>query len=431
MTYDDFIILEVGADCGVAHGRSGRGGSGGVRAGTMTAEEILVAKPRDVTVGDYVKIETVVGAKDAADASRDRRKLVARAMPISIITPLSADEAGLHPTEALSEATAAHQSWGIAEILGARPRDLSGKGVKVAVLDTGIDAAHPAFAEIRETIVSHRRNFATGSADDVNGHGTHCAGTIFGRDVDGVRIGVAKGITDVLIGKVLGDDGFGSTKAILDALKWAHTEGANIVSMSLGFDFGKMQRELMEEGLPPELATSITLKAYRDNLRQFETLASLLMQETDEHPGTILVAAAGNESRRHQNPDFVIDVGIPAAAALDMMSVGAGVLASDGQMDVAPFSNINPKVAAPGANVVSAKAGGGLLAQSGTSMAAPHVAGIAALLWEWIASRDGGYVRAGNVRAQIEATARHDRFREKWTYVDRGAGCVLAPQLPK
>ena len=69
------------------------------------------------------------------------------------------------------------------------------------------------------------------------------------------------------------------------------------------------------------------------------------MQETDEHPGTVLVAAAGNESRRHLNPDFVIDVSIPAAAALDMISVGA-IMRSDLEgccLNVAPFSNINPR----------------------------------------------------------------------------------------
>ena len=157
----------------------------------------------------------------------------------------------------------------------------------------------------------------------------------------------------------------------------------------------------LEQGHPPELATSIALKAYRDNLRQFETLAELLMQETNEHPGTVLVAAAGNESRRHLNSDFVIDVSIPAAAALDMISVGA-IMRSDIEgcrLNVAPFSNINPRVSAPEVEIVSAKKGGGLNVLNGTSMACPHVAVIAPLWWEWTAEKPGPSQSCGRARS--------------------------------
>jgi subtilisin family serine protease len=431
MPEGDYIIIEIDADlAAVNRWRTESSSRRAPIGGTLSTNEVLVARPRDVPLDQYVSIASIASHKEAADARRDPRKLVARSIPVTVIQPLSAEEAGVSVTgDPVATARSAKASWGIPAVLGEHPRDLTGAGVKVAVLDTGIDADHPAFTEIRHSIAENRHNFTDGSDEDTDGHGTHCAGTIFGRDVDGVRIGVARGVTDILIGKVIGDDGVGSTKSILDALKWAHSAGANIISMSLGFDFPKMQKRLMEQGNPPELATSMALKAYRDNLRQFETLAELLIQETDQHPGTVLVAAAGNESRRHLNPDFVIDVSIPAAAALDMISVGA-IMRSDieGRLNVAPFSNINPRVSAPGVEIVSAKKGGGLNALNGTSMACPHVAGIAALWWEWISGRNQGQVKAADVRAQLRATARDASFIPNVTLADRGAGIVLCPQ---
>jgi subtilisin family serine protease len=371
----------------------------------------------------------VSNRRDAEDAARDPRKLVARQMPVSVIRPLKARQFGMSAAgNPVAAAKSARAAWGIPAVLGPEPRALTGAGVRVCVLDTGIDASHAAFAGVSGKIRASRRNFTADGDDDADGHGTHCAGTIFGRNVDGVRIGVAPGVTDPLIGKVIGDDGSGSTKALIDALQWAHSEGANIVSMSLGFDFPRMQKKLQAQGLPAELATSITLKAYRDNLRQFETMAALLAQETEESAGVIIVAAAGNESRRHLDRDFVIDVSIPAAASRDVVSVGAVSMGKDGRFDVAPFSNINPVVCAPGVGVVSARAGGGLEALNGTSMACPHVAGIAALWWEFIRERNAGVVTAGDVRARLRGAVEDTRFLPSVSIADRGAGLVQAPQ---
>ena len=152
------------------------------------------------------------------------------------------------------------------------------------------------------------------------------------------------------------------------------------------------------------------------------------MQENDELAGTVLVAAAGNESRRHINPDFVIDVSIPAAAARGMVSVGATHAGEGGRLRIAPFSNINPQLCAPGVGILSAARGGGLRVHNGTSMACPHVAGVAALWWSWIRDRNQGHVRATDVVAQLTATARDTVFEAGVTFSDRGAGAVLAPQ---
>ena len=135
--------------------------------------------------------------------------------------------------------------------VGATTTSFTGAGVTVAVLDTGIDAGHEAFAGK----AIEQKDF-TGEGDgDRNGHGTHCAGTIFGGKVGQLRIGVAPGIQKALIGKVLDAQGSGSTDQILDGLLWAVRNGANVVSMSIGFDFpGMVKRLIDEEGLEVEPA---------------------------------------------------------------------------------------------------------------------------------------------------------------------------------
>ena len=136
------------------------------------------------------------------------------------------------------------------------------------MLDTGIDASHPAFAGVELV----QKDF-TGEGDgDGHGHGTHCAGTIFGRDVENMRIGVARGVERAVIGKVLGSNGGGSSDEIIRAMLWALDEGANVLSMSLGMDFPGYVDQLVREGMPANLATSRALEAYRANVQLFDTL---------------------------------------------------------------------------------------------------------------------------------------------------------------
>jgi subtilisin family serine protease len=98
-------------------------------------------------------------------------------MPTALIKPLEVAGA------------AATGAWGIAAVK-ADTSNFTGDGVVVAVLDTGIDKSHPAFAGV--TIVE--QDFSGSGNGDRQGHGTHCAGTIFGRDVSGTRIGIARGV---------------------------------------------------------------------------------------------------------------------------------------------------------------------------------------------------------------------------------------------
>jgi len=336
---------------------------------------------------------------------------IARPMPVALIRPL--------PESDDDVAAAASPSWGIAAV-GADRSSLTGDGTVVAVLDTGIDRSHPAFAGM--TLVE--QDFSASGDGDRAGHGTHVAGTIFGRDVGGIRIGVARGVNRALIGKVLNDQGNGSTFNVLSGMQWALEQGADVISMSIGFDFPGVVRQWVDEGWPIELATAVALESYRGNLRMFDALMAMIRAQEVLSTGTVVVAAAGNESRRTENPEFEIAASLPAAAE-GVLSVGAVGEAPEG-WTIAPFSNTFPQLSAPGVAITSAAIGGSTRAMSGTSMACPHVAGVAALWWEF-ARTAGLPPRATSVIAKTLGTARADGFAAQTDVADRGVGIVTAP----
>ena len=310
--------------------------------------------------------------------------------------------------------------WGLAAV-GADRSAFTGAEVVVAVLNTGIEATHAAFAGV-ELI---QQDFSGSGNGDRQGHGTHCAGTIFGRDVDGVRIGIARGVQRALIGKVLGDDGSGDSDMIFRGIQWALQEGADVISMSLGFDFPGLGAQLVrEEQWPVDLATSAALEAYRGNLRMFDALMEMVQARVAFDEGTLLCAAAGNESHRDVNENYEIAVSIPAAAE-GVISVGALQESPQGWR-VATFSNTFPQLSAPGVNILSAKLGGGLRALNGTSMATPHVAGIVALWWEAV-RRSSTRPSSAAVLAKLLASARTEGFVSGVDEADRGLGIITAP----
>ncbi|GAA4511345.1 S8 family serine peptidase [Actinoallomurus oryzae] len=244
----------------------------------------------------------------------------------------------------------------------------TGKGVKVAVLDTGVDANHP---DLKGRI-AEQKNF-TDTADTVDhfGHGTHVAATIAGTGAaaNGERRGVAPE-ADLLIGKVLDDDGFGEESDIIAGMEWAAAR-APIVSMSLG-------------GYSDDPANDPMTKAVDD----------LTAKE-----GALFVVAAGNDGA----PDSVETPGIAGSA----LTVGA----VDGQDQVAAFSSrggkvLKPEIAAPGVGIVAARAAGTSMGHvidanytsaDGTSMATPHVAGAAAALLQEHPSWDAARLKAALV----------------------------------
>lgn len=353
--------------------------------------------------------------REIVEASRDSDVVaIAPVMPTTLIRPLPyTDDSGA--------AAGADASWGI-DAIGASASEMTGKGVTVAVLDTGIDADHAAFSGV--TLIE--KDFTGTGNGDLQGHGTHCAGTIFGRDTGGKRIGVARGVDVALIAKVLDNSGGGSSDAIFNGLQWAAMQGVNVLSMSLGFDFPGLVARLAAEGWPVEAATSAALEAYRSNLRAFDKLLGMIRARAAFGPGMLIVAAAGNESNRDGNPPYEIAPSLPAAAE-GVLSVGA-LGRSDAGLTPAAFSNTYPQISGPGVGITSAQAGGGLIAFNGTSMACPHVAGAACLWWEAV-QKDGFLPpTASSIADRLLVSARSDVIAEDVDPTDCGAGIVAAPQ---
>lgn len=249
--------------------------------------------------------------------------------------------------------------WGL-KAIGLENANYTGKGIDICILDTGLEISHPDFSS--EEVEG--KSFIDGEDwnRDPNGHGTHCAGVATGntRNDTGKRYGIARGC-NLKIAKVLADNGRGTTSSVIDAIDWAITKKFRILSLSL--------------------ASPVKLDDQPSVL--FETIGERALENN-----CLIIAAAGNDSNRPQIPQ---PVSMPANSK-SIMAVGA----IDSQMKIARFSNagINPStggninVCAPGVDIISAypknaKNKNNLYySMSGTSMAAPHVSGLAALYME-------------------------------------------------
>ena len=330
-----------------------------------------------------------------------------------------------HPIGGVAAVTLAAQdvTWGVRAV-GADTSPHTGKGVVVAVLDTGIDRHHPAFAGINLV----EKDFTGEGNGDTLGHGTHCAGTIFGRSGSAGRIGVAPGVEKALIAKIIGRNSGGDSAMLVKAIEWAVENGAHVLSMSVGFDFVALAQR-MEDRFIKEIALARSLEAYRATVSLFEKATALIRAKGEfSRTTSIFIGAAGNTSDRLRGPDYEVSVSPPANSE-GFVAVGAvGYTQGPANViSVAHFSNTGPNVCAPGVGIISARPGGDLVSMSGTSMATPHVAGVAALWTEKLMREN--MLCADYLTVKLIGSASLDYFTPEVDKSDVGAGMVRAPQV--
>ncbi|WP_199548107.1 S8 family peptidase [Streptomyces sp. N35] len=272
---------------------------------------------------------------------------------------------------------------------------LDGKGVQVAVLDSGADATHP---DLRERVVAQKDFTWDESPEDFNGHGTHVASTVAGGgQASGGRYkGVAPG-AELINGKVLDGGGSGYISWILDGMQWAKDQGADIVSMSLGSD-------VPSDGTDP---------------------LSQAVERLSADGGPLFVIAAGNAGK----PGTIGSPGAaPSALTVGSITKQGGMSEFSSQGPSLIDAGVKPEITAPGSEILAARAKGthedasgndGYVTLSGTSMATPHVAGAAAILKQKHPEWD-----AQQLKAALVGSA--DAVREASVY-EQGAGSVDIP----
>ena len=251
--------------------------------------------------------------------------------------------------------------WGIQKV-GAPLSGNTGAGINVAIIDTGIDLTHPDLAANVRTGINFVRKNA--SANDDNGHGSHVAGTVAAVNNTIGVVGVAPGASLYPV-KVLNSAGSGTWSAVAAGITWAADQGMQVANMSLG------------GGASTTLQNACSYAAGK---------------------GVLLVAAAGNSGDGNTG---TTETSYPAAYST-VVAVGA----TDSSDALASFSNTGPylEVSAPGVSVYSTYKKGAYATLNGTSMASPHAAGMAALLW-WEQAQTSTPT-AATVRAALDSRVR-------------------------
>jgi subtilisin family serine protease len=270
-------------------------------------------------------------------------------------------------------------TWGLKAVEG-DTCEYTGQGTKLCILDTGFDPMHRDFKGRTMTAKSFVPNEGP---EDGHGHGTHCMGTAGGyKDGNGRQYGLAYK-AELLAGKVLSNAGSGQLSWILQGIEWGLENKATVISMSLG------------NGYPTY-----------DNAYEEAAKRCLLK-------GTLIVAAAGNHRGQGTVGQPANSPSVLAVGAVDCYEKLARFSCGSGRF---PGSNVG--VVAPGVEVYSCVPGDKYATWSGTSMATPHVAGLACLISEALE------VRGVELLNEILS---HSTPIEGISVQDQGAGLVLAP----
>lgn len=277
----------------------------------------------------------------------------------------------------------------------------TGDGVTVAVLDTGVDAEHPDLADA--VVASADFSESASGADDLFGHGTHVAGIITGngKASGGKIVGVAPD-AQILNGKVLDDFGSGSYSMIIPGMEWAAAKGADVVNMSLGLPGG------YTDGTDP---------------------LALAVNEISAANDLLFVLAAGNEGgyttvTTPGSADLALTV-----SAVDAADAPTWFTSRGPRIDGAA----KPDLAAPGEEILAPNAAypestnEAYIAYSGTSMATPHVAGVAALLLDARPELGSQELKSILVGSAEDVSASVNLDGSPVSVFDVGSGRVFAP----
>ena len=256
----------------------------------------------------------------------------------------------IRPTRVRAAALRSSRTWGLQAVDAPSlwAQGLTGNGAVIGHLDTGVDGTHPglrtAIARFAEFDFLGRQVVPDPQPHDTDDHGTHTAGTIAGRPLNGRNFGVAP---DASLASAIVIEGGQVVARIIAGMDWAIGQGVQVLSMSLGL---------------------------RGFLNDFLGLTQIVRQR-----GVLPVFAVGNEgpgtSRSPGNYSEALSVG-----AINRSREVASF--SSSQRFARPNDPVVPDLVAPGVGVISARPGGGFQSMDGTSMATPHVAGLAALLLE-------------------------------------------------
>jgi thermitase len=340
-------------------------------ASDFSSQQILVKFKRDVTLSETAEIHRQLGGRvketipgiDVQVVTVPKGQAMAKVRAYSANAKVAYAEPDfvVQALDAPNDPGFVNQ-WGMVRVQAPQAWDVTtgSSQVIIAILDTGVDLDHP---DLAAKIVSNR-NFSTSpTADDVYGHGTHVAGIAAACTNNGIGVAGLGYTSTIMNVKVLGDNGQGYWSWVAQGIIWAADHGAKVINLSLGGSSGS------------------------------STVESAINYAWNK--GVVIVTAAGN----YGNPApcypayYTNCIAVAATNSLDKLA---------GWSDYGDWVD----VAAPGVNILStylSSINGGYNFMSGTSMASPHVAGLAALVFTVVTDSNGNGRLNDEVRAQIQA----------------------------